>query len=999
MSAVDTMHAAFSTPPAIWRDAPFWSWNAELAPDRLCRQIAEMQAAGFGGFFMHSRYGLKTPYLSEEWFACITACIEQARALGMKAYLYDEDRWPSGAAAGSITRARPELRRRFIRCATEQPFADAEWLAGFRIRTDTDGRLATYAPASRGAADTGYWLCHEQPSAWFNGGTYIDTMDAEATAAFIASTHDLYAERYGDDFGGVVPAIFIDEYYLARGRSADEMPWTRHLQRVFAERWHYDLVAHLPALFFEPADDEFSTVRYHYLRTLTDLFVHHFTRPIGEWCDAHGIALTGHLLEEETLSRQCPTIGAAMPHYPHMQWPGIDVLGDAGRDKLVMTKQCTSVADQLDKDRCLSELYGGVGWDWPLAGHKYVGDWHAVLGINFRCVHLVHYSLAGGAKRDWLPSQSAHSPWWPCYRQVEDYFGRLNFMLAQGMPCRDILVIHPIDSAWGCYQPRDLWVEDRVATLGYSLHNLCETLSDQHRDWDFGDESVMAEHARVDNDRLVVGRLAYALVIVPPCLSLRQSTLDLLNAFVDNGGRLLFVGERPTRLDGVASMVPAALAARALQCAESANAVIAAVDAAVARTVSVVEDGAEATCCWTMLRQLDDGLLLFVHSHDRAESHSVMVTVAGAAAPVVRWDLETGAQQTLSVADDSAVPITLPPAGSALLTFGRACPAAEPTSARATAPAGDTLTLPGPWPISLSEANTMPLDFCTYSLADEPFSALMPVLQADREMRARYGESPRLGQAEQPWYLASRGAGEAMARQTLVMRWEFHVTDRPVDCRLAVENRDAFDLTVNENAAGPADVFWVDEDLTTVDITSLLCEGENVITARVAYGTDIELENLILVGAFGVTRRDPVHGRKAANYTLVSAPETLTAGSWVDRGLDFYTGSVRYQLSLPEAGRWRIALPALACTAAAIRADDKMYPLPWPPYEADVNTADGVIEVELFGGRRNTLGGNHVPGAGARGESFDPVHPHWDDAYILTDHGLTGPVHATRIDW
>ncbi|OPX22455.1 MAG: hypothetical protein B1H04_04990, partial [Planctomycetales bacterium 4484_123] len=61
-------------PPSIYRGAPFWSWNSHLDADRLCRQIEQMHAAGMGGFFMHSRYGLKTPYLSQEWFRCVSAC-------------------------------------------------------------------------------------------------------------------------------------------------------------------------------------------------------------------------------------------------------------------------------------------------------------------------------------------------------------------------------------------------------------------------------------------------------------------------------------------------------------------------------------------------------------------------------------------------------------------------------------------------------------------------------------------------------------------------------------------------------------------------------------------------------------------------------------------------------------------------------------------------------------------------------------------------------------
>lgn len=47
---------------------------------------------------------MKTPYLSEEWFECIRTCVAEAERIGMKAWIYDEDRWPSGAAGGLVTR-------------------------------------------------------------------------------------------------------------------------------------------------------------------------------------------------------------------------------------------------------------------------------------------------------------------------------------------------------------------------------------------------------------------------------------------------------------------------------------------------------------------------------------------------------------------------------------------------------------------------------------------------------------------------------------------------------------------------------------------------------------------------------------------------------------------------------------------------------------------------------------------------------------------------------
>ena len=93
-----------SRPGSAYRGKPFWAWNGKLDPEELRRQIRMMHRMGLGGFLMHSRVGLDTAYLSKDWFRCVAACIDEAEKLDMQAWLYDEDRWPSGAAGGLVTR-------------------------------------------------------------------------------------------------------------------------------------------------------------------------------------------------------------------------------------------------------------------------------------------------------------------------------------------------------------------------------------------------------------------------------------------------------------------------------------------------------------------------------------------------------------------------------------------------------------------------------------------------------------------------------------------------------------------------------------------------------------------------------------------------------------------------------------------------------------------------------------------------------------------------------
>ena len=97
----------FRNPTKEYRAAPFWSWNCELKKDVLEKQIEHMKEMGFGGYYMHTRVGMATPYLSDEFMSLIGACLEKGKEIVMNSYLYDEDRWPSGTAGGFTVSADP----------------------------------------------------------------------------------------------------------------------------------------------------------------------------------------------------------------------------------------------------------------------------------------------------------------------------------------------------------------------------------------------------------------------------------------------------------------------------------------------------------------------------------------------------------------------------------------------------------------------------------------------------------------------------------------------------------------------------------------------------------------------------------------------------------------------------------------------------------------------------------------------------------------------------
>lgn len=93
----------FRNPTSEYRGTPFWSWNCKVTRELIRSQMEVFQKMGFGGAHLHPRTGLDTEYLGEEFMELISYADEQAKERGMLCWLYDEDRYPSGAAGGMVT--------------------------------------------------------------------------------------------------------------------------------------------------------------------------------------------------------------------------------------------------------------------------------------------------------------------------------------------------------------------------------------------------------------------------------------------------------------------------------------------------------------------------------------------------------------------------------------------------------------------------------------------------------------------------------------------------------------------------------------------------------------------------------------------------------------------------------------------------------------------------------------------------------------------------------
>ena len=1056
----------FTTPGSEFRGAPFWAWNGDLDPETCRRQINLMHDAGLGGFFMHSRTGLRTPYLSDRWFECVSACVDEAKKLKMRAWLYDEDRWPSGAAGGLVTsNPRYRIRQLFVYTCpgglVPPPFdkdagkpitaaflKSVKSVAAFTAEI-ADGRASNVrrVPAGRDPAPAkgeSVIFClvmTDAPNPWYNGQTYLDTLNPEATAKFIEVTHDAYARRLGKDIGGVVPGIFTDEPNhkppVSRvalpddaGYALHALAWTGGLPAAFRKLAGYDVVPRIPEIIYAVEGVDARRLRWDFNNCLTELFVKGFVKQIGDWCGKHKCEFTGHMLAEDSLASQTQTVGSCMRCYEYMQAPGIDQLTEPSRI-FPTAKQLSSAARQFGKKWRLSETYGCTGWDFPFAGHKAIGDWQLALGVNIRCQHLAWYTMKAQAKRDYPAAVFYQSPWWEFYGKIEDYFGRVNAVMTRGEEVRDILVVHPVESVWTLTDGISRW-DSCPATrkLEADFRAVSDRLLSAHLDFDYGDEDIMARHGKVAKGALLVGRAAYKAVVVPSALTLRASTLDLLGRFRKAGGLVVFAGDLPGLVDARPSDAAKTFAA---SCVQASGDKLEELLSNAVRRVSVADTatGREFGPALYLLREDADFSYLFIcntgetffkagedfpafHNPVRFRQEACDDAVVSLAAPCagqpLELDPETGAvrEANASLGDGLClIRTSLPALASRLFVLPKkgakakaATPALPPARAAKTVRAKK---LAGPFAARLSEANVLVLDHPRYRIGSGEWQPDIDILRLDHKIRDLLGVHHRGGHMYQPWTTPPKANPK---RVKVELEYSFEVKAIPSgDLFLAIEEPAAFDLEINGVPLKYAvdSGWWTDTSLRKIRLDpSFLHLGANTLRASLDFSENFPgLEIAYILGNFGAAA-----SAKGA-VTMTAAPQSLAIGDWCPQGLAFYAGHVGYATEIRpvfEKGQ-RVVVKVGKYYGVAVRVLVDGRPAgitAWAPGEVDVTdfVSSGrraELTVEVIGSRRNSHGALHWheqwPSWHGPNtfEHYDDHPEWWKEGYNLVPAGLMEP--------
>lgn len=921
---------------------------------------------------MHSRSGMATNYLSDDFFELVKTCVDKAKKEDMLAYLYDEDRWPSGSAGGLLTKNK-KYRQRYLLITkkTEKSCGDIKTayetgetyrIASFKITLNADGTLKNYEKTDESTDSLNVYFKTAEDCPWYNNQAYSDTLNGDATDEFIKLTYETYKNAVGDEFDKTVPSIFTDEpqYAAVKGLGFAEdnsdiiLPWTWDFADTFKQVYDEDINDKIPEIIWDLPNGEPNYTRYCYIDHISERFASGFADKCGKWCEENGIYFTGHVMEEPTLTSQTCAVGEAMRSYRSFGIPGIDMLCDFV--EFSTAKQAQSAAHQYGRDGVMSELYGVTSWQFDFRGHKFQGDWQAALGITLRVPHLSWVSMKGSAKRDYPASINYQSPWYKKYSYVEDHFARVNTALTRGKPIVNVGVIHPIETYWLHYGPSENTYDTRMQ-LENNFSNVINWLLLGQIDFDFICESLLKDQFGGTDGGFNVGKMKYDAIVVPGCETLRASTLNALSEFEKAGGKVIFMGNAPKLTNAKKSDDGKKLYDKCTNIGFSKTELLAALNDE--RCIDIINsDGKRADNLIYTMREDTDGKWLFIahavksENKDITPSQNIRLTVKGRFTPMLYNTLNgeiTNTEFTLH-GDSTVMNFELYDNDSILLKLLPETEEKFVCDVRNEELISE-YSIRNKVKYSREEENVYVLDMAEYSIDGGAFEPLEEMLRIDTKVRKQLDLVCADGQHAQPWVMP-----EENPEHFVTLRFGIESDTEAENIFLALEEGENIifnGVHIEKKICG----YYVDEAIFRIPLPPLK-KGLNTLEVTVPVSDRLSLENMFILGDFNVD----VTGCKAI---ITQKTDEIAFGSIVGQGLDFYGGNVTYETEVyTESGCLEIEASSYRGSLIGVEVDGKYVGnIAYAPYRLCVGHVDSgthTVKFTLYGNRSNTFAALHI---------------------------------------
>ncbi|MHB8899136.1 MAG: glycosyl hydrolase [Thermoguttaceae bacterium] len=556
-AAIDGLRRDFAQPPAQWKSRPLWFWNGPL-DDRTTAEIMEHSvASGYYGFGILPTKEMGVPFMSAEFLAHYRHAVETAARLGLKMCLYDEFWFPSGGAGGLLEAQYPEALGKRLDlveksvtgpAAVELEIPPGELMAAVAMHTQTkervdlapyvrDGRLAWQAP--EGPWQVMLFVCVTDGARGL-----VDYLDPESVRKFVSLTYDKYYAAFPEHFGKTIDSAFYDEptfHWVEGGRA-----WTPAFNRRYEEKFGASPVLDYPALWYD-IGPETAAARNALFGLRAELFADGFVKTLADWCEAHGIGLTGHVDQEEIVN-PVGLCGDLIKIFEHQPMPGLDQIFAYDRGSC-MYKVVSSAALNYGRPLVMTECYGGMKLPLPNLYREAMDQF--AKGVNVMVPHAVWYRtnpITFPPELSWRTEPYASEL--PQYNQ---YIGRLQRVLQQGRPLVDMAVVYPIHGLQAAYHfgPGKPYTGGVIPDWADYMQ-VGEWLSLELRhDFTYLHPETLDARCRVADGLLRLEQpefsQQYRVLVLPGMEAISVSNLARVRDFFDEGGQVIATTRLPDR--------------------------------------------------------------------------------------------------------------------------------------------------------------------------------------------------------------------------------------------------------------------------------------------------------------------------------------------------------------------------------------------------------------------------------------------------------------------
>ncbi len=961
---------------------PFWSWNDKLEKEELKNQIDKMKESGIDGFFMHARGGLKTEYMSEDWFSAINECINYADQKGMEAWAYDENGWPSGFADGKVPLKSDEYKQKWLTLSVLEENQDFPENMLCAFVENGDGFCLAETP-KKGVSCISVSV----------NPYYIDAFNKETIKYFIKVTHEEYYKRFENDFGTKLKGFFTDE---PQYKNRPDHPWSHTFIEEFKNRYGLDLIPNLPRLYLK--GNQNNKFRYDFFSMAADLFESSFMKQIYDWCNEHSCKLTGHMMGEPSLYSQLNSTGGVMPCYEYFHIPGVDWLGRKIFSPL-LPKQLGSVCEQLGKPN-LTETFALCGWDVSFNELKWIAQWQFVNGVNSLCQHLEGYSIKGLRKRDYPASLFTQASYFgKPYKYFNDYFVNLGALLKCGQEVSQTLVIHPIKNTYlyGSYSGLS-----EIAKLENLFTAVTTGLNNLHIPHHYGDETVMKKYGSAENGKLVIGKMEYEYVIIPGLKTITENTAKLLIAFAKQGGKIYCYDQIPTLIDGEENELVNELKAYAAPLSfEKLKTEICGLC-----SPSICLEDAECDDVHCRIRKLGDGSFIYYLVNNTEKEFTATLKLPKGYKPLSVDIINQTKTELYSKASDYT--LNFAKYGDCVLHIVKGENQADFCDKQT-----EYISLKPMFDITNCPKNSLTLDKCRYRVDSGAWQKETPVIKIQSELLKLYKTCK------------------------VDLEFKFTVDDiiAATDLELVMESPSEFSIKINGSPLDFTDNgYFVDKSFRKTVIADFVKKGENTVLLSTEFKQnpnvyrvlstpgiheaeinkltyDSELESIYLLGDFSVKEhfdytlgdRKCIFGKEGFSLTLpktqVDIRNITTQGYW------FFTGVMELSQTVnisKNDNKYFIKLKDLKCPVAEVYVNgNDAGILSFAPYETDITdyvvNGENKITIKLYASNRNLLGPHHkpigelhsvVPASFTDKRTADDGDSAWTDNYNFVEFGI-----------